>query len=443
MPNPFLLQQIANPRKLQIPSPVDTAMTGLQLKNMMQAGQIGDIQLQNAQQGQVDQQTARAQGLKIQEILVKNGGDVEKSLPEIGQVAPNLLPHYQEYVNTQKKFGQDIATSQATQAKTTAETARTTQQTTIDAAEEARKVTASTQPKFENVPAGHDYGYFDPIKKEFVKLGSSEAKESLQSKEIVGPGGRPSFANFNPKTGQYLDPQTGAVLPNARPYERPQDPAIAQLRDVQTRLAQMQIEGMGLTPNQRANEINTLRSQWTKATAPIMERRSAVAKIDSGLKQLESGNFRDSTQILITAFNKLLDEISVVREGEYERTSEGQALKDRIVGSIDRLQRGGTSLTRENLQQLGQAAKELAQSVGTAHEEELRNVREGIEKTLDDYKIPQDRVFGQSQIGKTKGGDTSSKVITPALIQSNMRNNPSATREQIIEALKAAGYSEQ
>ncbi len=180
------------------------------------------------------------------------------------------------------------------------------------------------------------------------------------------------------------------------------DPSLQAMRELNLTLGRMQVEGGGLTPNQRATEINTMGRRWDTAIKPIIERRAAMAKVDVGLDQVIKKNRRDASQILITAFNKLLDEGSVVREGEYARSTEGQALMNRITGYVSQLQTGGTTLSDAELNAMGAAAKQVASQIERVHGEEVANMRQAIEETLDDYKIPHSRVFGSSVIGKSK-----------------------------------------
>lgn len=178
------------------------------------------------------------------------------------------------------------------------------------------------------------------------------------------------------------------------------DPNLAGMRGIQLQLAQMQLEGGGLTPGQRASEINSLRNNWTKQIQPVLERRGAVAKIDTGVAALKSGNRNAATQIIITAFNKLQDETSVVREGEYARSEQGQALLARIQGAVARITQGGSNLTDTDLSGLATEAKNVATELEKVSVSALTDTRQAIEETLDDYKIPHSRVFGSSPIGQ-------------------------------------------
>lgn len=66
-------------------------------------------------------------------------------------------------------------------------------------------------------------------------------------------------------------------------------------------------------------------------------------------------------QALIVSFNKMLDPGSVVREGEYARSEQGQSLLNRAVGWLERLSKGGTSLTDSERAQIVDATQRMYQ----------------------------------------------------------------------------------
>lgn len=66
---------------------------------------------------------------------------------------------------------------------------------------------------------------------------------------------------------------------------------------------------------------------------------------------------------LVYLFNKMLDENSVVREGEFDRTILGQSLPNRIAGQIQKLRDGGVGLTDEDREGLVKTAELLVNSL--------------------------------------------------------------------------------
>lgn len=79
----------------------------------------------------------------------------------------------------------------------------------------------------------------------------------------------------------------------------------------------------------------------------------AMAEINKGGNVLSAAN-----QALITSFNKILDPASVVREGEYDRTTSGQTLVNRALSAIDKVNKGTTLQPDE-----AKAYMEIAQRV--------------------------------------------------------------------------------
>lgn len=169
-----------------------------------------------------------------------------------------------------------------------------------------------------------------------------------------------------------------------------------------------------LTPTARANVIGSRRNQWTRFSKAVTERQSAIQKVDSGVQALERGNRNAATQAIIIGFNKLLDETSVVREGEYARTEQLVPLVSRIEGAIQRVTMGGASMTDADLRALASEAKSIAQSLEGISQAAAANLRQGIEEELADYGIPPSRVFGSSTIGVRKPAMPSEQAAPPA-----------------------------
>ncbi len=110
------------------------------------------------------------------------------------------------------------------------------------------------------------------------------------------------------------------------------------------------------------------------------EMNSAASGIDSILQDtlsrpdLKSKNVGD--QALITLYNKILDPISVVRESEYARTPEGQALMNRIQGFVQKVQAGGSGLTDQDRIEIARAAKVLINNSGELYNKQLGQYEE-------------------------------------------------------------------
>lgn len=183
------------------------------------------------------------------------------------------------------------------------------------------------------------------------------------------------------------NPETGTMEPVESPTSPvPPRPAATGARD--------------LTPTARANVIQSRRSAWTKFTKAITDRQASVAKLQSGLDALKRGNRSAATQTIITTYNKLLDETSVVREGEYARSEQLVPLMSRIEGAIQRITLGGASMRDSDLIALAEEAKAVSRSLESISDAAAANLRHGIEEELADYGIPASRVFGGSVVGR-------------------------------------------
>jgi hypothetical protein len=214
-------------------------------------------------------------------------------------------------------------------------------------------------------------------------------KRGFTPKDITLNGTRMT-ANYDPDTGQYYavgdttTPLAGTILE----YQKPTG-------------------GTGgdggpkpLTHTQRAQIISGRRKEWERVTKVIDDRKFAIAKVDAGLAALSRGDRISATQTIITAFNKLQDETSVVREGEYARSEELAPFLTRIEASLTKLVYGGGKLTDPQLASLAQEAKNIANGLARVSERTARDKRQAITEELTDYQIPLSRVFGGSTVGR-------------------------------------------
>jgi len=76
---------------------------------------------------------------------------------------------------------------------------------------------------------------------------------------------------------------------------------------------------------------------------------------------------------IITAFNKILDPVSVVRESEYDRTAQGQSLIARLQGKVQNISEGGAGVTEETLKEAASIGKMYLE--GARKSIELQNKR--------------------------------------------------------------------
>lgn len=93
-------------------------------------------------------------------------------------------------------------------------------------------------------------------------------------------------------------------------------------------------------------------------------------------------------QTLITTFNKMLDETSVVREGEYDRTERGQAALTRFQGYKDKVLYGGTTLTDSERKDM----VDIANQIKTYVDKKKKDDQEYYNQLAQDYNLEPDRI---------------------------------------------------
>ncbi len=98
--NAELLQQIANPKPLVLPNPVQGMTEALQLKNLAQQNQSGDLALEQ-QRGQLSlQKETAAKAARIHQILLDEGGVTHKAILRISMEDPALADALQKAQDT-------------------------------------------------------------------------------------------------------------------------------------------------------------------------------------------------------------------------------------------------------------------------------------------------------------------------------------------------------
>lgn len=114
-------------------------------------------------------------------------------------------------------------------------------------------------------------------------------------------------------------------------------------------------------------------------------------------------------QALITMFNKMLDPTSVVREGEYARTTQGQALLSQAQAKFEALKKGGAGINDATRREMVEVAKTLL------------GVAENQYKTSVDFYLPiiEDLGLDPSMFIKGYGSVSSESDQLQQLIESN------------------------
>jgi len=118
-----------------------------------------------------------------------------------------------------------------------------------------------------------------------------------------------------------------------------------------------------LTPYQQFTTTQSLAKDVQKRTENAREMaRQAKLITDSYNNILKKGDRSLNTQAIITSFNKILDPTSVVRESEYDRTAQGQALIEQLRGKVDQIASGGAGVTEQTLKEASDIAKTYLES---------------------------------------------------------------------------------
>lgn len=132
---------------------------------------------------------------------------------------------------------------------------------------------------------------------------------------------------------------------------------------------------------------------------PIIKRFNDLNNFNSGIdialkdalaagKDQRAKNTAD--QAIITLFNKMLDPTSVVREGEYSRTEQGQSLLNQIKASVEQLKSGGAKITDEQRKDMSRVAKKILDATGGQYNQIL----DQYSGLSDQLKVPKEQVLG-------------------------------------------------
>ena len=108
-------------------------------------------------------------------------------------------------------------------------------------------------------------------------------------------------------------------------------------------------------------------------------------------------------QTLITTFNKMLDPNSVVREGEYARSIEGQSALANIQGKIDRVIQGGSGLTQSDRSEMVRVAEKIMNDMTTRYQKEADYYKEIAERSGVNPEMVVRSEGGNEQINNVAG----------------------------------------
>lgn len=194
--------------------------------------------------------------------------------------------------------------------------------------------------------------------------GKPSDEVSLQAKEVL-VNGKPTLANFNPKTGEYSvggQPVQASPIPPAPKEPKPTGPA-------------------GLSAAQ-GNTALKLQDDYARDSKPYLTMREAFQRVKSA-KPDAAGDLS-----LIFAYMKILDPNSVVREQEFANAQNAAGVPDQIRNVYNRVMQG-TRLNPEQRRQFQEQAAALFETAKTNQ----RQVRGTYGTRAKQWEIPENMVI--------------------------------------------------
>lgn len=149
-----------------------------------------------------------------------------------------------------------------------------------------------------------------------------------------------------------------------------------------------------MTQGQRASLAAGLRKDYN---ANVKEARTIGKQVELMNRAWESydQNPNAASQGILVTFQKILDPTSVVRESEYARTFDGQALMDQMAGYVERLKQGGSGVPRAQLEGFKRLAEQFAQGyAGKA--QEYQGI---IDANADEFGIDKTLIYREGEFG--------------------------------------------
>lgn len=145
-----------------------------------------------------------------------------------------------------------------------------------------------------------------------------------------------------------------------------------------------------ITATAQANLMGQIQRRYETATKDYRTTRQAVAMMDEAVKELDARGMNDPAgQSIIVKFQNTLDPNSVVREGEYARTAEGQPLFDQMRVAFTRISTGGPAVKVQALKQYVDLSRKFLER----QREWARAQRDLAGRQADFAGIPRENVF--------------------------------------------------
>lgn len=134
--------------------------------------------------------------------------------------------------------------------------------------------------------------------------------------------------------------------------------------------------GDSLTAYQKFQATQAIAKDNEARTSKSQEIARQAGLITSSYQNIVNGGDKNlNTQAIIASFNKILDPSSTVREGEYDRTSEGQSLIAQLTAKVQNITAGGGGVTLDTLKEASDIGNQyLANAKKTIESQNTRAV---------------------------------------------------------------------
>lgn len=127
--------------------------------------------------------------------------------------------------------------------------------------------------------------------------------------------------------------------------------------------ARMGAEATGpLSRSQQFTGITGLQKTWQDINAPMQMRREQLALMETAVQRFAKDKIGSPETIRVT-FEKILDPISVVREAEYARQTNGLSVGAKLEGLIQKWLTGGGDIPQDALNELVETARQFNTNV--------------------------------------------------------------------------------
>ena len=206
-------------------------------------------------------------------------------------------------------------------------------------------------------------------KEQFVSQKQQAQKEFDLNVQKFGIDRALSIAQQN---GTTIDPNTGQVTSTptidsqVKSFELERAKTLLPY-EIQEILSKISSNGLDMktkidaeTSLRKEVNSNPQIQDYNQITSKYTQMRSAL---EQALSRNDDKSKVAADQAIITLYNKILDPTSVVREGEYARSVEGQSAINYTTGIYERLKQGGSGLTDSDRQEMVDTARRLLLSI--------------------------------------------------------------------------------